>query len=173
MVLLSRLAVFVLFLLPSCWALIVGRTDSGPVRLKERAFHPRGWVKGQRAPADHILELRIALPQPSFPVLERHLYEVSDPRHSRYGQHLSKEEVEALVSPHPESIATVDNWLLSHGIDIENVVRTPAKDWVTVRVPVGLAEAMLNTVSVNERIVHILLTYNLTDKGISCVDTRT
>ena len=31
------------------------------------------WVD---APADHIIELRIALPQPSFAELERHLYEV-------------------------------------------------------------------------------------------------
>ena len=45
-------------------------------KLKESVPPPRGWTKGAPAPADHIIELRIALPQPSFAELERHLYEV-------------------------------------------------------------------------------------------------
>ena len=49
----------------------------GAHRLKERVPAPRGWTKAAPAPADHILELRIALPQPNFAELERHLYEVS------------------------------------------------------------------------------------------------
>jgi tripeptidyl-peptidase-1 len=36
----------------------------------------------------------------SFNELERELYEVSDPSHARYGQHLSPEEVNSLVAPH-------------------------------------------------------------------------
>jgi len=47
----------------------------------------------------------------------KHLYEVSDPDHERYGAHLSKEEVEALVAPHQESVDLVDEWLQSHGIE--------------------------------------------------------
>ena len=116
-------------------------------RVKESVLPPHGWTKRTHAPEDHIIELRIALPQLNFPALEKHLYEVSDPYHARYGQHLSKEEVEALVAPRPESIASVDNWLLSHGINVNDVIRTPAKDWVTVRVPVAVAETMLSTVS--------------------------
>lgn len=115
--------------------------------LKEAVAHPRGWVRGDPAPPNHILVLRIALPQPNFHVLEQHLYEVSDPGHKRYGQHLSKQEVEDLVAPSLESIEVVDEWLLSHGLNIDEFARSPAQDWIEVHVPVSLAEEMLNTVS--------------------------
>lgn len=45
-------------------------------KVKENITPPRGWVKGGPAPADAIIELRIALPQPNFVELERHLYEI-------------------------------------------------------------------------------------------------
>ncbi len=116
-------------------------------KVKELVRAPRGWVQGAPAPADHVIKLKIALPQSNFPELERHLYEVSDPSHARYGQHLSKEEVEELVAPHPESVDVVDAWLSSFGLGESDFERSPAKDWVTLRVPVRLAEAMLDTVS--------------------------
>lgn len=45
-------------------------------KVKESVVSPRGWAKRAPAPADHIIDLRIALPQPNFDELERHLYEV-------------------------------------------------------------------------------------------------
>ena len=125
-------------------------------RLKERVPHPRGWLKGERAPSDHTLELKVALPQPSFHILEQHLYEVSDPGHVRYGQHLSKEEVEELVAPHAESVSLVDKWLRSCGVDVEGLTHSPAKDWVTVRIPVSLAESMLDTVRSFHPLTHAM-----------------
>ncbi|EJF62249.1 tripeptidyl peptidase A [Dichomitus squalens] len=114
-------------------------------KVKENVVSPRGWTKRAPAPSDHIIELRIALPQPKFDVLEKHLYEVSDPFHERYGQHLTKEEVEALVAPEAESIHLVNEWLASHGIYEDDLARSPAKDWVHIKVPVSLAEEMLKT----------------------------
>lgn len=115
-------------------------------KVKETVAPPRGWVKLAPAPADHEIELRIGLPQPNFPILEQHLYEVSDPEHARYGAHLSKTEVEELVAPHQDSINAIDEWLATHGLDDTSLVRSPAKDWVTIKVPVSLAEKMLDTV---------------------------
>ncbi|OJA14334.1 hypothetical protein AZE42_10497 [Rhizopogon vesiculosus] len=106
---------------------------------------PRGWYKHAPAPKHHVLELKIALPQPKFPELEQHLWEVSDPSHARYGAHLSKEETDALMAPHPETLDIVSEWLASHGLAEEDLIRSSANDWVTIRVPVGLAEDMLDT----------------------------
>ncbi|KIK96817.1 hypothetical protein PAXRUDRAFT_137604 [Paxillus rubicundulus Ve08.2h10] len=106
---------------------------------------PRGWVRHGPAPSRHTLELKIALPQPHFPILEKHLWEVSDPKHERYGAHLSKEETEDLMAPHPETLDVVSEWLASHGIEEEHLYRSSAQDWVTIRVPVSLAEEMLDT----------------------------
>ncbi|KAG1752358.1 peptidase S8/S53 domain-containing protein [Suillus paluster] len=106
---------------------------------------PRGWYKHAPAPKHYMLELKIALPQPKFPELEQHLWEISDPSHPRYGAHLSKQETEALMAPHPETLDVVSEWLASHGMMEEDVIRSSANDWVTIRVPVGLAEEMLDT----------------------------
>ncbi|RDB20083.1 Tripeptidyl-peptidase sed3 [Hypsizygus marmoreus] len=118
---------------------------SHPHKVKESIVPPRGWVKHSIPSADHTIVLRIGLPQPNFHVLEQHLYAVSDPYHERYGAHLSKEEVERLVAPHQESLDVVDEWLKSHDIKEGELVRSPAKDWVTLKIPVSLAEKMLDT----------------------------
>jgi tripeptidyl-peptidase-1 len=115
--------------------------------VKEGISSPNGWVKHSRPPPDHNINLRIGLPQPNFHILEKNLYEVSDPDHERYGQHLSKSEVEALVAPHPESLDLVNEWLSTFGLNEDSLVRSPASDWVTLKVPVSLAEKMLDTVS--------------------------
>ncbi|KDQ64445.1 hypothetical protein JAAARDRAFT_187770 [Jaapia argillacea MUCL 33604] len=114
-------------------------------RVKERVVAPNDWVKLGRAPSDHVLELRIGLPQPDIHLLEKALYEVSDPYHERYGSHLSKEEVDELAAPHPESLSAVEEWLASHGILESDFTRSSAKDWVKIRIPVELAETMLDT----------------------------
>ncbi|KDQ08888.1 hypothetical protein BOTBODRAFT_37586 [Botryobasidium botryosum FD-172 SS1] len=106
---------------------------------------PRGWTLHRAAPAHHMIKLRIGLPQSNFAELEKALHEVSDPAHPRYGAHLSKEEVEELVAPHPESLDLVEDWLISHGFDVATLDRSPAKDWITIIVPVHQAESMLDT----------------------------
>lgn len=40
----------------------------------------------------------------------------------------------------------MNEWLASHGLYEDSLSRSPAKDWVLVKVPVTLAEAMLKTV---------------------------
>lgn len=125
----------------------VALPSSGPChKVKETVVHPHGWVKHSAPAPDHTIVLRIGLPQPNFHVLEKHLYEVSDPNHERYGAHLSNEEVDELVAPHQESIDLVNEWLQSHGIGENDLVRSRAKDWVTVKVPVSVVEKMLDTV---------------------------
>lgn len=63
----------------------------------------------------------------------------------RYGNHLSKEEVDELIAPSPTAIESLEAWLTYHGIDpISSLSRTDAGDWVTVTVPIGKVEKMLN-----------------------------
>ncbi|KAN0134254.1 Peptidase S8/S53 domain containing protein [Lactarius tabidus] len=115
------------------------------LKLRQSVASPRNWVNLGRAPRTHVVPLRIALPQPRFSELEQHLAEISNPSHARYGEHLSKAEVEALVAPHASSVDAVYGWLESHGVQREACHRSPAGDWVTVRVPVAQAEEMLGT----------------------------
>jgi len=138
-----------LLALPFATALVrAGHYKDISHRIKESIQGPpRGWLRYGPAPSDHLLELKIAFPQPHFPTLEKHIWEVSNPKHERYGAYLSKEETEALMAPHPETLDVVSEWLSSHGIEEEHLYRSSAQDWISIRVPVALAEEMLNTVS--------------------------
>lgn len=60
---------------------------------EQRVAAPEGFVSKGAAPADQLLDMRIALVQGDMSTLEKRLYEVSTPGSSQYGKHLSKEEV--------------------------------------------------------------------------------
>ncbi|THV08229.1 tripeptidyl peptidase A [Dendrothele bispora CBS 962.96] len=124
---------------------VAAAPSSRAPKVKHSIREPYGWTKHSVPSPNHRIELRIGLAQPNIDVLEKHLLEISDPDHHRYGQHLTKEEVEALVAPHDESLELVDEWLASHGIQEEDFTRSPAQDWVIVDVPLSLAETMLDT----------------------------
>ncbi|KAJ7437142.1 peptidase S8/S53 domain-containing protein [Mycena galericulata] len=127
------------------FALALPSQDSEHQVKEQLAEPPRGWTVHSPAPLDHIIKLRIGLPQSNFHALQEHLYAVSDPSSERYGEHLSKEQVEELVVPRPESVESVTQWLSSHGIEEEDIGQSAAGDWVTISIPVSLAEKMLDT----------------------------
>lgn len=108
---------------------------------------PGGWSKVGKAPADHVLNLKIGLTQSNFAELERQLFQVSDPQHARYGQHLSVDEVNELVRPADATINEVEQWLVRSGVDLSDAATTwtPAKTWVTFPIKVADAETLLNT----------------------------
>lgn len=103
---------------------------------------PRGWTRLGDASADQPLRLRIALQQPNEELFERTLYEVSDPSHARYGQHLSRDELSALLAPRAESTAAVLNWLRGAGISPDNIEEDG--EWINLRVTVREASELLD-----------------------------
>lgn len=136
------------------------------LKIKESIVAPRGWTKREEAPRNRTIDLRIALPQSNFAQLEQNLFEVrsafstlalglnrmlnvcySDPFHVRYGEHLTHDEVNELVAPHPESVDRVTAWLASHGLSEADLSRSAAGDWLKVTIPISLADDMLDTVS--------------------------
>ena len=60
----------------SAAALVQAAPRSTAHKVKETINVPRGWTKREAAPSHRTIELRIALPQPNFATLEKHLYEV-------------------------------------------------------------------------------------------------
>jgi len=133
-------------LLTSLISLAVAAPSAYVYRTKEEIAPPHGWIKQGRPSGNQTITLRVGLPQHNFHILEDNLYQVSDPDHVRYGQHLSKGEVEALVAPHPESLDAVNKWLSSFGFEGDHLVRSPANDWVTITLSLEKAEEMLDTV---------------------------
>lgn len=113
--------------------------------VKDSHHVPRRWTESRRPDADHKIALRIGLKQDSFSDLERQLYEVSDPDHQSYGQHLKAHEVHKLLEPSDETLDQVHEWLADYGVDKSKLDYSPAKDWITVTLPVAEIEQMLNT----------------------------
>ena len=102
---------------------------------------PRGWTRVADAPPDGVLKLRIALAQPNEALFERVLHDVSDPAHAKYGQHLSRDELSALMAPRVESISAVRYWLRDAGISDSDVDEDG--DWIKVKLTVREASELL------------------------------
>ncbi|KAJ4374374.1 hypothetical protein N0V83_003115 [Neocucurbitaria cava] len=116
-----------------------------PYVVKETHFAPREWTKLDRANGGKTIQLQIGLKQGRFEELDRHLHEVSDPDHARYGQHLSADEVDELVAPSSETHSLVLDWLRESGIDTDRLGYSSAKDWIIVHLPIEMVEDLLDT----------------------------
>ncbi|KAK6828442.1 hypothetical protein PG987_011783 [Apiospora arundinis] len=117
--------------------------SSTAYQVKETHFVPRGWKKVERASADQVINLQIGLKQGNFEELERHLYEVSDPAHTRYGKHLSQQDVKDLVKPSDEALDLVHEWLRQN--DVVPAGYSTAKDWIAITLPIDKVESLLDT----------------------------
>ncbi|KAI1435429.1 tripeptidyl-peptidase 1 precursor [Xylaria sp. CBS 124048] len=130
-------------LLAAAQAVFASPVARSTYSVKDSHVVPRGWTKVARAPASHVMQVQIGLKQSNFDKLEKQLYEVSDPDHPKYGQHLSAEEVEEFVKPTKQTSDLVHEWLGSNGIVPTSY--SAAKDWITVSLPVSAIEQLLNT----------------------------
>ncbi|AEO62952.1 uncharacterized protein THITE_2107766 [Thermothielavioides terrestris NRRL 8126] len=110
--------------------------------LESLPAQPRGWTRVGDASPDHTLKLRIALHQPNEALFERTLYEISDPFHAKYGQHLSRDELSALMAPRAESTSAVVSWLRDAGIASSNIEEDG--EWIHVKMTVREASALLD-----------------------------
>jgi tripeptidyl-peptidase-1 len=116
------------------------RTSYG---LKERHDPPVSWIEVGQPSKDEVIHLQIGLKQQNEGVIESHLLEISDPKHSRYGQHMSSAEIHEIVAPADQTVDLVNAWLAEHGIT--NAVHSPGKDWVSIVVTIEKAEQLLQT----------------------------
>jgi tripeptidyl-peptidase-1 len=112
--------------------------------VKERHDIPPSWSEVGEAPKEHILHLQIGLKQSNEDVLETHLREISDPKHHRYKQYLSLEEIARLTEPSKETQERVEAWLHDHGVR-EYIWNEPSRDWISVNITIEKAEILLQT----------------------------
>ncbi|KAH8982516.1 subtilisin-like protein [Lactarius akahatsu] len=117
----------------------------GDVRVKHAwSSVPASWETLGCPSAGTTIDLYIALNPRHDNALIDALYEVSDPKHPRYGAHLSKEQVAELVRPHPETLEFVTSWLAHHGVRPSSISTTHGGGWLTVsNVLVSQANEML------------------------------
>ncbi|KAJ7019260.1 Pro-kumamolisin, activation domain-containing protein [Mycena alexandri] len=100
--------------------------------IARRENPPTGFSRVGSSAADQTLNLRLALVQKNISGLQDTVYGVSTPGSSRYGQYLSKEEVEAYVAPTDDTVSQVNAWLASNNLTSSPM--TSAGDWIAVNI---------------------------------------
>lgn len=130
-------------------ALQLGSSRASPVTprssyaVKERHAPPRAWANVGPASGTEHVNLKIGLKQSNEGTIEQHLLQVSDPSHSRYGQHLSADEVHDIIRPSDETLRLVSDWLVSN--NVTGFSHNPSKDWISVALPLDKVEDLLQT----------------------------
>ncbi|KAH8986378.1 subtilisin-like protein [Lactarius akahatsu] len=105
---------------------------------------PGKWESIGQPPVGTTIDLRIALKPHREHALTDAIYEVSNPKHPKYGAYLSKEQVARLVAPHSHTLKLVESWLGHHGVAPSNVSTSHGGNWLTVTgVPVSKANDLL------------------------------
>lgn len=111
--------------------------------VKERHVVPRSWTRIGEAAKDETIHLQIGLKQQNEGKVEEHLMEISDPKHTRYGQHMTADEIRGIIQPSDKTQDLVKAWLEEHGIT--HGVHSPSKDFIHVVLPLDKVEDLLQT----------------------------
>ncbi|TBU27414.1 Pro-kumamolisin, activation domain-containing protein [Dichomitus squalens] len=102
----------------------------------------RGFTSVGPAPATKTISLRIALAQSDKDGLVDALYSVSNPKSAKYGQYLSKVEVEAFVAPSPATQDALNARLEDSGLNATSI--SPAGDWIGIDILVSKANSLFD-----------------------------
>jgi tripeptidyl-peptidase I len=103
--------------------------------------HPN-FLKGSRVSPKEIHEVVFVVKEKNLDELKRILYDISDPASANYGNHMSFEEIENLVS-NPAAHQEVVTYLTAAGATV--MQGATRGECITARAEVGVWERMLNT----------------------------
>lgn len=104
---------------------------------------PEGWKQGNAPPAALRLRFRIAVRQENAYHFEQTVLDISTPSHPRYGQHLKRDELKAMLRPSADASQSILGWLQAEGVPTTDV--EDDGDWINFHVPVSEAERILHT----------------------------
>jgi tripeptidyl-peptidase-1 len=122
-------------------ALLSAATASTHLMMEELRHVPEGWHSVGVPDPSRSLHFRIAMTQPKEGLFEQILLDISTPGHSRYGQHLKREELKDILRPSPDATSAVMEWLETAGVyDIED-----SGEWINFVATTTQAESLLDT----------------------------
>jgi tripeptidyl-peptidase-1 len=100
------------------------------------------WDKGSRGNPSTVLDVMVSLKSRNMDALNSEIMAVSDPSSSRYGQHLTKDEVTALTAPSQQALELVSQWLTDAGIAAK---QGPRGDYFEFQASVADLEELFST----------------------------
>lgn len=109
---------------------------------KESHPVPIGFAREGDAPSHQTIRLQIVLKQQRAGELEGHLADIYDPKHPRFGQYMTADEVADLTRPEASALEDVIEWLTSH---TDHVELNRNGDLLSITATIAEAETLLNT----------------------------
>ncbi|CAO3565318.1 unnamed protein product [Mortierella alpina] len=106
------------------------------VDFEELANPPRQWQYLEPAPSSDTISLRIGLKLQNVERFQQMVIDLSTPGHPTYGQHMTQDEINGIISPSKESARLVLEWLKSSGIDAVH-------DGQSVKAEITIAQAQV------------------------------
>ncbi|KAF8264279.1 subtilisin-like protein [Lactarius quietus] len=105
---------------------------------------PMNWESLGPPPVGTTISLHLFLKPHHENALFDALYEVSTPKHPKYGAYLAIDQVADLLAPHPDTLELVNSWLEHRGISASIISTTQGGSWLTLTgVPVPQANDLL------------------------------
>ncbi|KAL9593404.1 MAG: hypothetical protein Q9179_005899 [Wetmoreana sp. 5 TL-2023] len=131
------------------WAAIFAVSTAAPASTSELApleslrAIPQGWHQDRSVPAAQRLRFRIAMRQENAYEFEQHVLAISTPNDPKYGEHMSRDGLKAMLRPSNIASSAVLGWLRSEGIPSADIEDTG--DWVNFYVAAAEAERIMDT----------------------------
>ncbi|KAL8999536.1 MAG: hypothetical protein Q9169_001624 [Polycauliona sp. 2 TL-2023] len=104
---------------------------------------PQGWHQGSPPSADQRLRFRIALRQENAYEFEQHVLAISTPDDPKYGQHMSREDLKAMLRPSSDASIAILNWLQAEGVSATSI--EDHGDWINFYVTASEANRIMDT----------------------------
>ncbi|KAH9855354.1 subtilisin-like protein [Lenzites betulinus] len=102
---------------------------------------PEGFAKASSHQPPAMFRFVVGLKTDSSALVQS-LLDVSDPTSAKYGQHLSKDEVDQLTAPSTDAVQTVTNWLTKNGITSQ--MYSSSGELLTIQIPSAQANTLFN-----------------------------
>jgi tripeptidyl-peptidase I len=119
--------------------------ESRHVLHERRDIEGSKWLKSERLHADADLPVRIGLTQSNLDQGAALLDEISHPANSRFGKHLSVDEVTDLFAPSKDTVEAVQAWLEKAGIQSSRISQSVNKQWLQFDAKTSEVEELFKT----------------------------
>jgi hypothetical protein len=98
-----------------------GILDAAAYQLESLNEVPEGWTAAGHPDPSTPMFFRIAMTQPNQGLFEQTLSDISTPGHARYGQHLKRDQLKAMLRPAADATSVVMSWLTDAGVSQETI----------------------------------------------------
>merc|ERR1719162_521063 len=135
---------FLLLLIASSSS-IAASAESSPARtiVYTRTTVPPTWKRVDRADSQERMHFLVGVKQQNLDVLEASFWEVSNPKSQSWQHHMTREQIDQLVSSKPEDMDTVMLWL-EDGLSKDGKI-TKSADSIELSCTVAQAEQLFET----------------------------